>query len=129
MSSDTQKIIDLLKTYEASGNAGDYETLGALYTRDAILFPDRFETFEGAEAITAFYQMAFSALTLNIEFAIDPEQIILVGDTAYATTTSAGTRYIKEADQTVPEINRELWVFKNVEGEWKIARYCFNKSE
>ncbi len=129
MNSDTQQIVDLLKTYETAANSSDHEALGAIYTKDAVLFPDRFEAFEGAEAIMGFYQMAFSALTLKIEFAIDPKQIILAGETAYATTTSIGTRYIIEADQTVPEINRELWVFNKAASEWKIARYCFNKSE
>ncbi|MEO1662969.1 MAG: nuclear transport factor 2 family protein [Pseudomonadota bacterium] len=127
--SETQSIVDVLKRYETYANAGDYESLGGLYTADGVLFPDRFDVFLGAEDITGFYQFAFSALTLDIDFNIDPANITVAGDVAYATTDSAGTRYIKEADLTVPEVNRELWVFEKVDGEWKIARYCFNKSE
>ena len=48
-------------------------------------------------------------------------------DLAYATTSSTGTRLIRETGVTVPEINRELWIFEKVEGDWKIARYMFNK--
>ena len=127
--SDTAQIIDVLQSYERFVNESNAEGLGGLYTEDAILLPDRFEVFEGNENITGFYAFAFSALTLELAFDIDPAQIIVSGDTAYATTNSTGTRFIKEAELTVPEINRELWVFQNVEGEWKIARYCFNKSE
>lgn len=127
--SETQSVVDVLKRYETYANAGDYESLGGLYTADGVLFPDRFDVFLGAEDITGFYQFAFSALTLDIDFNIDPANITVAGDVAYATTDSAGTRYIKEADLTVPEVNRELWVFEKVDGEWKIARYCFNKSE
>lgn len=126
---DADKIADVLKSYERFVNAGDAAGLGSLYTANAVLLPDRFDTFEGAEAITGFYAFAFSALSLDLEFDIDPETIIVSGDTAYAVTSSTGTRFIKEANQTVPEINRELWVFEMVDGEWKIARYAFNKSE
>lgn len=30
---------------------------------------------------------------------------------------------------TIPEENRELFVFKKESGAWKIARYMFNKSK
>ncbi|MEM9310321.1 MAG: DUF4440 domain-containing protein [Pseudomonadota bacterium] len=129
MSSDTQLIAGLLKAYETHANAGDYKALGEIYADDAILFPDRFNAFEGKEAIAGFYMLAFEMLILSIEFDIDTDKIMVAGSTAYATTTSAGTRYLRETDQTLPEINRELWVFQKLDGTWKIARYCFNKSE
>ncbi|MEO1537292.1 MAG: SgcJ/EcaC family oxidoreductase [Pseudomonadota bacterium] len=127
--SETDRIVDLLRTYESFGNASDAEGMGSLYTEDAVLLPDRFDAYKGAEAITAFYTFAFSALTLDLVFEIDPEDIVVSGDAAYAVTTSAGTRLILETGQTVPEINRELWVFEQVAGDWMIARYAFNKSE
>lgn len=127
--SDTDRIVDLLRTYESYGNASDADGMGSLYTADAVLLPDRFDAYEGNEAITAFYAFAFSALSLDLVFEIDPEDIVVSGDTAYAVTTSAGTRSILETGQEVPEINRELWVFEQVDGEWMIARYAFNKSE
>ena len=126
---DVEKITELLRTYERYGNESNAEGMGSLYADDAVLLPDRFDSYEGAEAITAFYAFAFSALTLNLEFTIDPEDIIVSGETAYAVTSSTGTRLIKETNQTVPEINRELWLFEMVDGDWKIARYAFNKSE
>ena len=126
---DTIAITNVLKSYEEFVNESDAEGLGSLYTQDAILLPDRFDPFAGQEAITGFYAFAFSALTINLEFTINSDEIIVAGDTAYATTTSTGTRLIKEANQTVPEINRELWVFERVDDAWKIARYAFNKSE
>ncbi|MEO1041062.1 MAG: DUF4440 domain-containing protein [Pseudomonadota bacterium] len=128
-SDDVQGIIRVLESYEQFVNAGDAQSVGGLYASDAILLPDRFDAFEGAENITGFYAFAFDALSLELEFDIDPSDIIVSGDVAYATTTSVGTRFIKEGNQTVPEINRELWVFEEIDGEWKIARYCFNQSQ
>lgn len=126
---DVGEIVDVLRSYESFVNEGDAEGLGGLYTQDAVLLPDRFDVFEGSDAITGFYAFAFSALALELEFQIDPDDIIVSGDTAYAVTTSTGTRTIRETDQTVPEINRELWVFEQVGGDWMITRYAFNKSE
>ncbi|MEM9434672.1 MAG: SgcJ/EcaC family oxidoreductase [Pseudomonadota bacterium] len=126
---DVEKLTELLRTYERFGNESNAEGMGSLYAEDAVFLPDRFDSFEGVEAITAFYAFAFSALTLDLKFSIEPEDFIVSGETAYAVTRSTGTRLIKETNQTVPEINRELWVFEKIEGEWKIARYAFNKSE
>ena len=129
MIDDIQEITEVLKHYEKYVNESNSAGLGSLYCKDAILLPDRFDVFEGAEAIERFYAYAFTLLTLNLEFSIHSENIFVSGDVGYATTDSTGTRYLKEPDQTVPEINRELWVFNKVDGDWKIARYCFNKSE
>ncbi|MEO0341834.1 MAG: nuclear transport factor 2 family protein [Pseudomonadota bacterium] len=127
--SDVEKITEVLRNYESFVNDGDANGLGGLYTQDSILLPDRFDAFTGQENITGFYAFAFSALSLELLFTINADEIIVSGDTAYATTTSTGTRMIKETGQTVPEINRELWVFEKVGEDWKIARYAFNKSE
>ncbi|MEZ4827781.1 MAG: hypothetical protein R3C61_16075 [Bacteroidia bacterium] len=48
---------------------------------------------------------------------------------AFAVTTSKGTTLIHATGDTIPEANRELFVFEKVNGEWKIARYMFNKTE
>lgn len=126
---DKQTITEVLKSYEKCVNQSDAVGLGALYEEDAILYPDRMATYEGAANIAAFYQYAFGMLTLNLSFSISEKDIYVEGNTGFATTNSTGTRYLKESEQTVPEINRELWVFKKVSGAWKISRYCFNKTE
>ena len=43
-------------------------------------------------------------------------------------TTSKGTVKILANGVEAPEANRELFVFEKVDGEWKIARYMFNKT-
>lgn len=126
---DKKAIIEVLNNYETFVNQSNATGLGDLYEEEAILFPDRMDSFEGAENITGFYQYAFSLLRLKLSFSISEADIFLEGQTGYATTHSTGTRYLKESQQTIPEINRELWVFKKINGVWKISRYCFNKSE
>lgn len=126
MKTDIQQIIDILNTYKESTNTADAKLAASLYAEDAIMIPANFPTNVGKEAIFGFYDYAFSLLQLTLEFDIDENQIAVNGDTAYATTSSTGTRFYRESKETVPEINRELWIFKKVGGDWKINRYMFN---
>jgi hypothetical protein len=64
---------------------------------------------------------------LNIEFYI--EEIQVEGTMAFAVTSSKGTTFIHATGDTIPEANRELFVFEKINREWKIARYMFNKTE
>ena len=126
MSTEKEQIIEVLHQYKKSTNTADAQLAASLYTDDAIMIPANFPKNVGKEAIYQFYKYAFSLLQLTLEFEIDPNQIEVIGEFAYATTSSTGTRLIRETGATVPEINRELWLFRHVDGEWKIARYMFN---
>jgi len=126
MNDDKQKIVEVLHHYQKGTNTADAKLTASLYTEDAIMIPAGFATNFGKEAIFRFYDYAFSLLQLTLEFDINEDQIIIDGDTAYATTSSKGTRFYRENKETVPEINRELWLFKKMGGQWKIARYMFN---
>lgn len=126
MLDEKQKIIEVLHQYQKSTNTADAKLAASLYKEDAIMIPEGFPSNVGKEAIFQFYDYAFSLLQLNLEFAIDPDQIVVNGNFAYATTTSVGTRLIRSTGVVVPEINRELWLYENLSGEWKIARYMFN---
>ena len=123
-----QEIGSLLRRYQEAANASDAEALRALYTEDAVLLPGGFPTAVGDEAIKDFYSYVFSMLSINIEIDIQPGQILVQGDLAFATTSSTGTRTITATQETVPENNRELWVLRSIQGTWRISRYMFNKS-
>jgi ketosteroid isomerase-like protein len=68
----------------------------------------------------------FSQIQLGVEFFI--EEVQVEGNMAFAVTSSKGTTLIHANGKTVPEANRELFVFEKVDGSWKIARYMFNKT-
>lgn len=126
MENEKQKIVAVLEAYKQSTNTADAKLAASLYTEDAIMVPASFPTNVGREAIFGFYDYAFTLLQLTLEFDIDENQIVIDGNTAYVTTSSTGTRFYRESKETVPEINRELWVFKKVDEDWKIGRYMFN---
>ncbi len=124
---DKEAIETLLQTYKESLNTSDAQLAQSLYTKDGIFMPTEAPSAIGAENILKSYAFIFSRIQLNIEFFID--EIVVEGDFAFAVTSSKGTTLIRAAGDTIPEANRELFVFEKVNGEWKIARYMFNKTE
>jgi len=122
-----QKIEELLNTYKKSLNTSDAKLAQSLYTKDGIFMPANGPSGIGTEGILKSYEYVFSQIQLNIEFFI--EEIQVEGNMAFAVTSSKGTTLIHATNETVPEENRELFVFEKVNGEWKIARYMFNKTK
>lgn len=122
-----QKIEALLSEYEKSLNTSDAKLAQSLYTKDGIFMPTEAPSGIGSDGILKSYEYVFSQIQLNIKFFI--EEIEVEGKMAFAVTSSKGTTLIRATGDTVPEANRELFVFEKVNGEWKIARYMFNKTE
>ena len=122
-----QKIEELLNEYQNSLNTSDAKLAQSLYTKDGIFMPTEAPSGIGSEGILKSYEYVFSQIQLNIEFYI--EEIQVEGNMAFAVTGSKGTTLIHATGETIPEANRELFVFEKVNDEWKIARYMFNKTE
>lgn len=128
MEKDEKKQIEkLLGTYQTSLNTSDAKLAQSLYTKDGMFMPTEAPSGIGSEGILKSYEFVFSQIQLNIEFFI--EEIEVEGNMAFAVTSSKGTVKIHANGVEAPEANRELFVFENVDGEWKIARYMFNKTE
>jgi uncharacterized protein (TIGR02246 family) len=122
---DKEKIEQLLANYKESLNTSDVVKAVNLYTKDGVFMPSEAPSAKGSDNIKVAYEFVFSQIQLNIEFYI--EEIVIDGNMAYALTTSKGSTLIHASGVTVPEENRELFVFTKENGEWKIARYMFNK--
>lgn len=122
-----QKIEELLSEYEKSLNTSDAKLAQSLYTKDGVFMPTEAPSGIGSEGILKSYEYVFSQIQLNIKFFI--EEIQVEGAMAFAVTSSKGTTLIHATGDTVPEANRELFVFEKVDGAWRIARYMFNKTE
>lgn len=121
-----QKIEELLNHYKRALNTSDAALAQSLYTKNGIFMPTEAPSAIGTENILKSYEFIFSQIQLNIEFYID--EIAVENDFAFAVTSSKGTTLIHATGDTIPEANRELFVFERETGEWKIARYMFNKT-
>ena len=120
-----QQIELLLGEYKNSLNTSNAELSASLYTEDGVFMPSEAPSAVGKENIKAAYDFIFSQIQLNVEFTI--EEVFVEDRMAFAVTTSNGTTLIHANGQTIPEENRELFVFKKENRTWKIARYMFNK--
>ena len=111
----------MLITYATTG---DVELATSIYTDDAVVMGNEMPTNRGAE-IRRSYETNFDLIRLDVEFTLDG--LVVDGDIAYGHTRSGGTITMLASDDTVPSSARELLVFARRSGEWKIARYMFNK--
>ncbi len=118
-------IEKLLFSYRDALNTSDVNKVQPLYTSDGVFMPSSAPSAIGQAQVKAAYEFVFSQIQLNIEFYID--EIVVNGDYAFARTTSKGSTLIHANKQTVAEENRELFVLQKTNGQWKIARYMFNK--
>lgn len=121
------EIEQLIFSYRDALNASDANKVVSLYTADGVLLANAAPTAEGAAAVKGTYQYVFDNFKYNLEFTII--EIVVNGNYAFARSTSKGSFVIKSNGQTVPDENRELFVFEKVKGQWKIARYMYNKTK
>jgi uncharacterized protein (TIGR02246 family) len=122
---DKKAIEAVIAVYQKALATSDAALASTLYTKTAKFMPSGGPSAIGTDAIKGSYAYVFSLITPTIEFTID--EVVFIGKHAYVTSTSKGVSLIKANNQTVPEINRELFLFEKENGVWKIARYMFNK--
>lgn len=121
------EIEKLIFAYRDALNASDADKVVALYTDDGVLLPNTAPTAVGAEQVKGTYQYVFEHFKYQLDFTIG--EIIVKGDQAFARSTSKGSFVIKASGKTVPDENRELFVFEKVNSQWRIARYMYNKDK
>jgi uncharacterized protein (TIGR02246 family) len=114
-----------LHTYFNSLNASDVKTAVGSYTTDGVFMPTKFPTAIGTEQLIKAYENVFNAIQLNVTVKI--EEMIIRDDIAFTRTLSNGTTLIRTTGETTPEENREFFLLRKENGEWKIARYMFNQ--
>ena len=117
----------LILTYQDALNASNAEKVVAHYSADGVLLANAAPTAVGTEQILGTYKYVFDNYTYNLKFTID--EIVTNGNYAFARSTSKGSFVVKSSGQTVQDENRELFVFEKVKGQWKIARYMYNKTK
>lgn len=120
-------IEKLIVAYQDALNASDVNRVVDLYTKNGVLIANAAPTAEGTEQVKGTYQYVFDNFTYTLQFTI--LDIEVHGNVAFARSTSKGSFVIKSGGQTVADENRELFVFEKVNGQWKIARYMYNKSK
>jgi len=116
-------IKQLLQRYEKALNASDPEAVLALYGSDPVFMPQNGPATVGRSAVRRAYEGVFATIRLAIGF--DVAEVEVIGDQAWARTSSAGRTTVLATGQVVDEGNNELFIFRREGGEWRIHRYLF----
>ena len=125
-STERSAIEKLLFNYQDALNSSDVHKVLPLYVQGGVFMPQGGPSAVGQEQLKGAYEFVFKNLQLNIKFEID-EIVIVNTDYAFARTISRGTQLVYASGITGAEENRELFVLQKENGQWKIARYIFNK--
>jgi len=125
--SNNQKIQTLISQYETELNASNVDGVLALYGKNPTFMPQNSSAQVGRAAVKQTYKNVFNTIKLDIKFTI--YEIEVLGDTAWARTSSSGKTKILAKDVVISEGNNELFIFKNEDGTWKIYQYLFSTNQ
>ena len=123
--SETEAISTLLGRYSKALNDSNTDAVMEMYTADGVFMPQHSPSSVGAAAVRKAYEGVFQSIRLMVKFHIEEVQSVSP-EWAFARTNSAGTVQVHATGESSSEANQELFVLHKIEGEWKIARYCFS---
>lgn len=121
--SKNEQVIKTLKSYEKALNGNDVTTIIGLYSSSPVFMPQHAPAQIGRDAVKLAYENVFKTIDLDIVFKI--HEVEVIGDTAWARTSSEGKTKILANGADISEGNNELFVFKKEKGQWKIHQYLF----
>jgi len=119
-----QHVID---NYESALNASNANGVLKLYGKNPIFMPQHAPAQVGRAAVKQAYDNVFNTIKLDIKFST--HEVEVLGDTAWARTSSAGKTKILANNVVVNEGNNELFIFKKENGNWKIHQYLFSTNQ
>jgi len=119
-----EEIKQLLQTYQRGLNDADLDLVRSVYANDADVIGQPFPTATGIQEIIALYADFLSKLDFNVQFEL--LEVELSNDLGFIRTRSHGTIVPKGQKPTGSEGNREIFIVKKIQGDWKYYRYIFN---
>ena len=121
------KIQSLISQYESALNGSNVNGVMKLYGKNPIFMPQHAPAQVGRTAVKQAYENVFKAINLNVNF--NTHEVEVLGDTAWARTSTAGKTKILANNVMVNEGNNELFIFKKEDGSWKIHQYLFSTNQ
>ena len=119
-STDIQEVI---AKYESALNASSADDVLKLYGDNPTFMPQHAPAQVGRAAVKQAYDNVFKTIKLDVKFST--HEVEVLGDTAWARTSTAGKTKILADNVVVNEGNNELFIFKKENGDWKIHQYLF----
>ena len=125
--SDREAIGAILEEVGAAHRAGDAERWAALFASDAILMTENGPSAVGRESMTRMARDVFRTFTSTAK--IEPVELEVGGDWAFARTSVSGTFTPKAGGAPIQLDGKEIVIFRRQsDGTWKIARLIGNSN-
>ena len=121
------EIQGVVSKYESALNASNADDVLKLYGKNPTFMPQHAPAQVGRAAVKQAYDNVFNTIKLDIKF--NTHDVEVLGDTAWARTSSAGKTRILANNVVVNEGNNELFIFKKENGDWKIHQYLFSTNQ
>lgn len=123
---DVAQVYGLWKEYATAANEGDLERWISLWTDDGIQMPPGAACRVGKAQIRRGMQPLFDQFDTR-EMIIQPEEVRILGDRAYAHGTYEFEMTPKEGGESKSYSGQFLGILeKQADGSWKIAIDCRN---
>jgi uncharacterized protein (TIGR02246 family) len=119
-----EEIKQLVQTYQRGLNDADLDLVRRVYADDAVVIGQPFPTATGIQEIIALYADFLSKLDFNVQFEVLEMEVS--DEFGFIRTRSHGTIVPKGQKPTGSEGNREIFIVKRIQGDWKFYRYIFN---
>lgn len=124
-SRDPQEVV---QAYFAAGNNSSVDAAVALFTDDAVVMAEGWETATGRTEIQSLLARVLSPTAFRRNLQVDVDDVLQSHDVAAIRTHSTGTMARLEYGATVDLPYRELFVLRLSGGSWLIAAYMFNSA-
>lgn len=120
---DIDAVKQLMYQYQQILNKAQASKVKDVYAKDAMFIGQNFPTTVGVTNIKNLYTDFLSKLDFNVNFEI--KEIQLDQNIGFVRTKSTGSITPKGEQTLGRESNREIFVVKKTDGNWKIYRYMF----
>ena len=125
MNPNEKAVAEVLAKYQDALNQSDTDAVMMLYAPDGVFMPQNSPSSVGLVEVRNAYDAVFKTIRLTVQFNV-AEVVEIASNWAFARSNSAGTVKVHATGAGGPEANQELFLFQEIDGAWKIARYCFS---
>ena len=122
---DSQAINAISKQWVDAFNRGDAAAVVALYTEEAKLLPPNSPMIVGRESIQASFQADFDAGEYDLQLTVI--DLHVNGDMAHEVGKYTLTIQPEEGE-AISDSGKYVWIWKRVNGSWKVDVLIWNSS-
>jgi ketosteroid isomerase-like protein len=121
-----KKVKAVVERYQDGLNSSDFSKIRPLFATDAVAQWNEKATVLGVDAMAKPYEDLFKAIKFNTDFQYDAVDVY--GEVAIVRThhpVGQTELFLKDNSKKL-DFNREIFVLRRIDGDWKIVLYAFN---